>query len=390
MMTEVVMAPVFKRFLYSAVPDIGIVVAGEELDGAAHKGKSMVRPDEKRPDVYMRSTFLGDNDFETLSGFTMASPTYTNVSVLTSNDFVVEGLEELFASCIAGGEIDPHGENIGVVPKKDEYGNQMVTDSGKAIYLACKIDHGRSAHNMQSWFSDYDGFIKDLSERLCYGEGIGNFLDKEKLAIALEAKSQISEEEVRTIISKQVYALRDSGANLDILGKGSTPDEIIDSMTKTTMSNIALAKSISTELQQEHRVVIPNTEVSAQSSATERMNKQMQEQSNQTAKMSALCYDLNKKVLPEALGLNGIRFEIQDGVICLDLNGADEKIGVAIKSALLLAKITIEESDGKFIIPNNQENMKAVETLLSGNKQREHITQKISNSIGLGTGISIG
>jgi hypothetical protein len=168
-MQEYIAAGIYKRILYDRTPTIGLadVSNSSNIDD---KGK-----------LFIKSKFF--------EGFQSLNMVRDN----PSKD--LEGFEKVIAACLFAGEVDYHGENLGVV------NNKVV-----------KIDHGRSGMRL---YSKESRLKLDLRNNLLVF-GYGKIpLNSRLLKESISEISQISEDEIEKIVASRIDSLKKSGFILE-------------------------------------------------------------------------------------------------------------------------------------------------------------------------------
>jgi hypothetical protein len=168
-MQEYIAAGIYKRILYDRTPTIGLADVSNSTN-VNDKGK-----------LFIKSKFLeGFKDLD-------------SVSSTSRQD--LEGFEKVIAACLFAGELDAHGENLGVV------GNKVV-----------KIDHGRSG---MSFVTDEKAFMNILEASLGEYDYEDIPINVGKLKDSVNEILQISEDEIEKIVASRIDNLKKSGFKLE-------------------------------------------------------------------------------------------------------------------------------------------------------------------------------
>jgi hypothetical protein len=169
-MQEYIAAGIYKRVLYDRTPTIGLADVSNSTK-KADKNKLFIKSKFFEGFKFLR----GRDDKDVVQG--------------------TEGFEKVIAACMFAGEIDYHGENLGVVDNK-----------------VVKIDHGRSGMDL---FSSEVALRASLSKHI-------NIFGYEKLPLNIEVLqesvneiSQISSDEIEKIVASRIDALKKSGFILE-------------------------------------------------------------------------------------------------------------------------------------------------------------------------------
>lgn len=109
-----------------------------------------------------------------------------------------QGLEKILATCMMLGDSDYHGSNLGIVDKE-----------GERFFV--KLDHGR-AHYFNN---DESRLRRELAHRLNQYSYQGMNFDANKLKLAIDEMTNISDSELETIVKKRSYELKRMGYKLD-------------------------------------------------------------------------------------------------------------------------------------------------------------------------------
>jgi hypothetical protein len=168
-MQEYIAAGIYKRILYDRTPTIGLADVSNSTN-AEDKGK-----------LFIKSKFF--------EGFQSLNTVRKN----PSKD--LEGFEKVMAACMFAGEIDYHGENLGVVDNK-----------------VVKIDHGRSGMDL---FPNEASLRASLARNINLF-GYGNIpLKMGALRASVNEIAKISEDEIAQIVASRIDALKKSGFTLE-------------------------------------------------------------------------------------------------------------------------------------------------------------------------------
>ena len=223
---EFIIAPLYKRTLYSRTP----VIAGVDFS-AADK-------------IALRSKFL--DEFQTLSAFTQGELNSIGFDSAKLKD--VEGSEKVFAAILTWGESDAHASNLGV----------MRTQDG-GLVLA-KIDHGFSGCK---FYTDQGAMLNRLAANYSsYGYQTTLPLSVSKLKEAVDQiTSSFSDEEIEVIIKARIAELKRIGFNIRSLSlyfdlddktqsqKCHSLEELEEYYLKHFKENLATMKKLSARLE---------------------------------------------------------------------------------------------------------------------------------------------
>ena len=248
LMIEYISAGLFSRILGSRqAPNIALVVPETVID-TTNVSKKSLKYDGVSKEVGLRSMFF--EDFATLAEITKSREP-------TSMEFIPElknvvGFEKVIAAMFSLGEIDGHPGNVGV--------STVTLDDGKEILLAKKIDHGRCMHRYDAELnSDVSGEIGHLEnvtkylKRINYNyDAIDAMFDAVKFVKALDEVTQISEDEIRNIISKRVHDLYYLGMDFKViadtyafpLNNTQDPNEITEYLTANVLHQMEMCKQL--------------------------------------------------------------------------------------------------------------------------------------------------
>ncbi len=217
LMIEYISAGLFSRVLGSRqAPNIALVVPETEIT-TNNLSKKTIKHDGFTKEIGLRSMFF--EDFSTLAEKTKsAEPTVMTFSKEVEDDLKsVIGFEKVIAAMFALGEIDGHPGNVGV--------SEVIQEDGTRILLAKKIDHGRCMHKFEtelySHASGEIGHAENVTQylnRINYDyDSINAMFDIVKFVKALDEVTQISEDEIRDIISQRVYDLYYLGMDFKVI-----------------------------------------------------------------------------------------------------------------------------------------------------------------------------
>lgn len=171
LLTEYIIAPLYKKMLHDSAPDIGLV------------------KDSKHTRLLVKYY----PDFLTLDEFNKAKESEARP--------VLKGLEEYAAAIIIGMEEDTNIDNIGVVKNKN-------IEDGSEIYNVVKIDHGRSGVIIRT-----ENGILNIVQSL--QRGSKQVLDMHKFKKAIDNMLQVlNEEEIHEIFVNRINMLKDSSCNV--------------------------------------------------------------------------------------------------------------------------------------------------------------------------------
>ncbi|KJV55546.1 EF-hand domain-containing protein [Orientia tsutsugamushi] len=172
LLTEYIIAPLYKKMLHDSAPDIGLV----------------------KDSNYTRLLVKYYPDFLTLDEFNKAKESEVRP--------VLKGLEEYAAAIIIGMEEDTNIDNIGIVKSKN-------VEGGNEIYNVVKIDHGRSGVTTRT-----ENGILNIVQSL--QRGSKQVLDMHKFKKAIDTMIQVlNEEEIYDMFVNRINMLKDSGFNVE-------------------------------------------------------------------------------------------------------------------------------------------------------------------------------
>lgn len=185
LMTEFTMSEYYNRILPKRSPKINLVTVKDD-----------------NSNIYLTSKFF--ENFQTIYELSNSAKAYRNFRN-------IKGFGKVMAASLAGGEIDHHGGNLGVIPAVDLDGNNITDEDGNPIFEAVKIDHGRS-----SFFIDDDisKMVRRTLKRIeqSYFQNIPfNITDfREGISSAIS----VSDQEIDRLIATSSKKLKDAGMNL--------------------------------------------------------------------------------------------------------------------------------------------------------------------------------
>ncbi len=164
----------------------------------------------------------------------------------------VIGFERVFAAVIALGEIDGHPGNVGV--------SKITLEDGVDKLLAKKIDHGRCMHRFDNELYSYDnqeiGHLENITrylKQLNYDyDSINSMFDPVKFVKALDEITQISEDEIRNIISQRVYDLYYLGMDFNVIAttyafsmnNTQDPNELTEYLTANILHQMQVCRNL--------------------------------------------------------------------------------------------------------------------------------------------------
>jgi hypothetical protein len=168
-MQEYIASGIYKRVLYDRAATIGLADVSNSTN-----------LDDKNK-LYIKSKFF--EGFQDLN------------SVKRNSSKDLEGFEKVIAACLFAGEVDYHGENLGVVDNK-----------------VVKIDHGQSG---MRFFNNEVALRRSLQNSI-YRYGYTKIpLSTEALRNSINEISQISSDEIEKIVASRIDNLKKSGFKLE-------------------------------------------------------------------------------------------------------------------------------------------------------------------------------
>lgn len=203
---EFVIGPIYRRLLFDRAPIIELVME-EGLITDPRTSVVAINPNEDVRYSYIRSKFM--DGFQSLKEFSgNVNPKGACVNNNPEQLQKVVGFEKVMAASLMLGEADYHAENIGVIKKTDELGNDH--------YIAVKIDHGSSVANT------FESTGKLREEMIKEFVGIGYLLEDgettipfsaNKLKESIDEMLKVSEEEITNIIHNRFRLLEQAGCD---------------------------------------------------------------------------------------------------------------------------------------------------------------------------------
>jgi ankyrin repeat protein len=169
--TEYITSSLYERILKDRAPKIGLVKENEHY-------------------IYLKSKFL--DEFQGINTYKEVHP----------DEIEFDGFEKVLAACLYMGEVDYHGQNIG------------VARGGDGAMHAVKIDHGRTGFEL---FGDEDevSIMQDLMQNVKNHDYSDLVIDAKKFQEAVTEINSISNSEIDNLIKNRIYNLKKTGFKLN-------------------------------------------------------------------------------------------------------------------------------------------------------------------------------